>query len=316
MNRIIKKILIFSALSFVAYSPVSAYAYDFFVDSANNTAAEDGSETNPFSTIGEAVSAAANLSLNNPSIFIRKGTYQECTEIDEPLGLYGESKDNVIIDATGCSDGISIKDDAYIEKLTIKKGSEGIDIDSSAQATIKDVTVKEAKKIGIVIRKGSTKDSDKVVIENSTISDGGGKGIYILKRRVEIENNEIKGNKEEGIDIRAGVRGSIKNNSIEKNKESGIELILGSTKLKISGNSIKKNKASGVTNQFYKENKKVGDVTLSKNKIKDNSKYGLNCQTPSKGDPIKGYWQKSLTLLKNIFSGNNQRYSKVCNLED
>ena len=293
----------------------SASAYDLYVNASNTTGTEDGTEANPFNTIGEAVTAAAALS-GQPSIFIANGTYAEGVDIESPIKLLGASKNGVIIDASGQKMGISIDADSDIEKLTVKKGFYGIYVSENSSADINDVKIKESEDTGVQISKGSTRDSKKVTLKDSEISDSEGKGMYIQKRKIDIQNNEIKNNNEEGIDIRAGVRGTIKKNTITDNEEGGIEVILGSTKLKITSNKIRGNKASGINSQFYKENKKVGDVTVSKNKISNNDKYGLNCQAPSGGDPIKGYWQKSITLLKNIFSGNDKNYAGVCKFEE
>lgn len=305
--------VLIAGISMLAWS-ASASAYDLYVNASNTTGTEDGTETNPFNTIGEAVTAAATLS-GQPSIFIANGTYAEGVDIDSPIKLFGESRDGVIIDASGKKMGISIDADSDIEKLTVKKGRYGIYVSENSSADINDVKITESKDAGVQISKSSTGDSEKVTLKDSEISDSGGKGMYIQKRKVDIQNNEITNNDGEGIDIRAGVRGTIKKNAITDNEEGGIEVILGSTKLKIISNTIKGNKASGVNSQFYKENKKVGDVTVSKNKIRNNDKYGVNCQVPSGGVPIKDYWKKSLTLLKNIFSGNGKSYSDVCGLQ-
>jgi len=311
-NRAVSFLL--AGISMLAWS-ASAYAYDLYVNASNTTGTEDGTEANPFNTIGEAVTAAVALS-GQPSVFIKNGTYAERVNIESPLSLIGESEKGVIIDASGNDKGISVEADAYIQNLTVKKGYSSIYISEDAGAEIKDTTIKESEKNGIEIRKGSSGDSTKVTLKDSEISESGGKGMYIQKRKIDIQNNTITKNDEEGIDIRAGVRGNIKKNTITKNGESGIELVLGSTKLKITSNTIKNNDASGITNQFYKENKKNGDVSISKNKIRNNDSYGLNCQAPSGGDPIKGYWQKSVNLLKNIFSGNGKNYAGVCKFEE
>lgn len=306
--------VLIAGISMLAWS-ASASAYDLYVNASNTTGTEDGTETNPFNTIGEAVTAAATLS-GQPSIFIANGTYAEGVDIDSPIKLFGESRDGVIIDASGKKMGISIDADSDIEKLTVKKGRYGIYVSENSSADINDVKITESKDAGVQISKSSTGDSEKVTLKDSEISESGGKGMYIQKRKIDIQNNTITKNDEEGIDIRAGVRGTIKKNTITKNGESGIELVLGSTKLKITSNTIKNNDASGITNQFYKENKKKGEISIFKNKIRNNEKYGLNCQTPSGGDPIKGYWQKSVNLLKNIFSGNNKNYAGVCKFEE
>ncbi|EKE25793.1 MAG: hypothetical protein ACD_5C00032G0001 [uncultured bacterium] len=310
-----KKFLLTGAFMIGAFSLVSvseAYAYDLYVDKDSSSSTEDGTQGNPYKTISAAVlKAESNLS-GQRSIYISNGTYTESFEINEEMSLTGESKNLTIINGHGKSKTVDIEATSTISNLTIMEGYVGIYVNAGAGATIKKCKILKTEKMGVEIESSSTSDSEKVTISGSDISKGEGKGFYIKKRRILIEDNDIEDNEEEGIDIRSGVKGKIKKNTIAKNGESGIELIVGKSDLKITGNKIKSNSASGIANQFYKDSKKLGEVLIEKNKISKNDSYGVRCSAPSGGNVPKNYWIKSIDLVRNIFSGNDNIFAKRC----
>lgn len=310
-----KKFLLLSFLliSFFSFVQISkAATYDLYVNKNSASLTEDGTEENPFKTIGSAITAAKANSWDQRSIYISDGTYEEELVLDAPMSLTGQSKIGTIINGHGKKRTIEIKETSTINNLTVSEGHTGVFVDAGAGANIESCRVLKTEKMGIEIEKSSTSDSEKVTVIRSEIADGDGKGFYINKRRILIEDNKVENNDEEGIDIRAGVKGNIKKNTIAKNGESGIELILGGSGLKIKSNKIKSNSASGISNQFYKDSKKIGSVKLEKNTIKKNDNYGIQCATPSGGDAPKKYWTESIDLAKNVFSGNGTSYAKRC----
>ena len=313
MKNLLKKARFAAAAILFTALPANAFAYNLFVDKNNTSGLEDGSQASPFDTIGEAIAAAALLDENSRDIFIANGTYEEDVELVEKVSLTGESRGGVIITDSGTV--IKMAHSTKLKKLTVSGGTIGINIPKDSKATITDVAVKKAKKVGIQAEKGSTSDRYRVTVEDSKITDGKGKGFYILKGRVSLKNNEIEDNDEEGVDIRAGVKGTISKNTIASNGESGIELVLGKTSLKIQKNKIKNNDASGITNQFYKDDKKLGNVLISKNNVRSNDSYGINCATPSGGSPGSEYWKKSITLSGNLFFGNEKPIAGRCKIE-
>lgn len=311
-----KKLLLLLAIVFLNLAftwTASASTYDIYVDQNSTSSTEDGSQENPFKTISAAISEAEKKdSEDQRDIFISNGTYHEEIKINASMTLTGEDKKLTIIDGDGASNTIEIDETSEISNLTVQGGNVGIYVSEDAGAKIKSCKILEAKKIGIEIEKSSTSSSKEVEVTKCEIADGDGKGFYIKKRKVLIEDNEVIDNEEEGIDIRAGVKGKIKKNTISKNGESGIELIVGGSKLKITGNEIKSNSASGIANQFYKDSKKLGSIEIEKNKVQKNDNYGILCSTPSGGDPKSGYWTKSIDLIRNIFNRNGKTYATRC----
>ncbi|KKQ43715.1 MAG: hypothetical protein US63_C0046G0003 [Candidatus Moranbacteria bacterium GW2011_GWC2_37_8] len=310
-----KKTLLFSIFSAAIFSLAftsQAAAYDIYVNQASSSITEDGSQENPFKTISAAITSAATKPSDQRSIFISNGIYAEKLELNESTSLTGEDKSSTIINGNGNEHSIEINKTSSLFNLTVSEGYTGIYVAAGAGATIKSTKILNTEKMGIEIAKSSTSNFEKVTVSDCDISKGRGKGFYINKRRVLIENNDISDNEEEGVDIRARVKGSIKKNTITKNGESGIELVIGSSSLKITGNKIKSNSASGISHQFYKDSKKIGSITLAKNKIQKNDNYGVQCATPSGGDVPNNYWTKSIDLSKNIFSNNGSIFAKRC----
>ncbi|MFA5777773.1 MAG: right-handed parallel beta-helix repeat-containing protein [Parcubacteria group bacterium] len=285
-------------------SNAKASSYDYYVDSGYS-GNEEGTKSEPFNTISEAIEASGS----DDKIFIKKGDYDEKITIGKGRGLYGESESKVSL-----SGGIEMKDDSSINNLTVEGGYAAVSIDSDASAEINSCTIKKFGKIGIDALPGS----GRVVVKNSSIYGGDGKGMYIeLGRKIEISGNDIYSNGEEGIDVRAKVSGFIKNNSLHNNGESGIEIIIGSSDVLISGNNIKKNGASGIAAQFYQETKKTGELNIKSNTIIKNEKYGLDCALPSGGKPDSSYWSDSINLVENNLEDNGiKSINDFCNIID
>ncbi|EKD58406.1 MAG: hypothetical protein ACD_56C00136G0006 [uncultured bacterium] len=298
-------------LGFISLTAHAA-AYDIHVNQASTSGSEDGTEANPYQTISAAVSKAETMPDGQRNIFIANGTYNEELSLNASMSLTGEDKNYTIINGHGKNKTIEINETSDISNLTVAEGYVGIYVGENAGAKIKSCKILKTEKMGIEIENSSTSNSKKVTVTKSDVSKGEGKGFYIKKRRISIEDNTVEDNEEEGIDIRSGVKGSIKKNTIASNGESGIELVVGSSGLKITSNKIKKNSASGISNQFYKESKKVGDILISKNRIQKNDNYGVQCATPSGGNVPNNYWTKSIDLARNIFSGNSTPFAKRC----
>lgn len=299
-----------AAIVFLFLLPVtvSAADYNFYVDT-DHTGTEDGTITNPYNTIGEAIAAAALNASNARKIFVSAGTYNESVELGESVKLYGENKNTTIINGSGTANSyaVKMKNNTYIKNMAVTDNTYGILVDSKSKATIEKCNIYETSVIGIrAEREGGNKE---LTITDSKIHDNSGKGIYIQKKwKIKISGNEIYDNDEEGIDTRELVKGTISKNTIYDNGESGIELVVGKSKLKITNNTLKNNDASGIANQFYKETKKTGVILIADNKIRSNSHYGVTCKTPSGagGEKSSTYWKDSLTFSENVFSQNGK----------
>lgn len=284
---------------------LAASDYNIFVDISNNTGIEDGSENNPFNTIGEAIILAQNNEPENRKIYVANGEYLENIELTDGIEIFGENKSDTIIDGSDDNTTVKMNNKTSLENIKIYKGKIGISIEKNSKVEINQVKIQKTKKIGINLEESSKKRL--VTIKNCEIYEGDGKGIYIKKKNyAKIYDNEIYDNEEEGIDIRSSAKGSVRDNKIYKNGESGVEFIIERSKMDIDKNKIYKNSASGISFQAY-----VGGLSAysnnstEKNKISYNKKYGLECATPSNLKTNKSVsWSQSITPKNNTILNN------------
>ncbi|KKP57320.1 MAG: hypothetical protein UR51_C0020G0001, partial [Candidatus Moranbacteria bacterium GW2011_GWF1_34_10] len=208
----------------VFLSPVFVLASGVCYVDENVEDSGDGSSDEPYKKISKAVEEDCS------EIKLSKGTYKENVSLKKSVKLAGSSKDSVIIEGK-----ITMAHDSEVSKLTVISG--GIDVSDEADAHLENVKIKSSN-IGIMTTGGG-----KLVITDSIIS-GNRKGMYVqYGKTIKITDCKVYNNKEEGLDIRANVSGSINNNEIYDNGESGIEVILGKSELSILNNEIKKNKS-------------------------------------------------------------------------
>lgn len=313
-----RKILVISLfLSLSAGSKVLAEEYNIFVDKNNTSGIEDGTEANPFDTIGEALTLASANEPENRKIYVKNGEYLESIELPEEAEIYGESKNDTILNGDGYNATVTMQNRNKLKNIKVYKGKYGISIEKNSKVEISQVKIQKSEKIGINIEESSKKRL--VEIKDCEIYDSEGKGIYIKKSNyARIYDNEIYDNEEEGIDVRGSAKGSIKSNEIYKNGEGGIELIVERSKMDIDKNKIYKNSASGIALQAYKGGlSSVSDNGIEKNKISSNKHYGIKCDTPSNLKTAKPVlWSQSATLKNNTIEKNKQGlFSNICHFE-
>ncbi|MBT3356462.1 right-handed parallel beta-helix repeat-containing protein [bacterium] len=301
------KTIIVIGLFLLAPLFVDAKSYDFYVDESASSGG-DGSEDEPFREIEDAIEEA-NKESGSQEVYIEDGEYDGGFTIGKSIKLFGKDSDDVEISGT-----IYMNDDSSIENITVKGGRRGVSVAADADVEIEECVIRDFEKIGVDIAPGS----GKLVIINSEIKNGSGKGVYVQRgNKIEFIGNEIVENDEEGFDLRSKIKGVIKNNNIYKNGESGIEIIVGEANVIISGNTIKDNKASGIAAQFYEDMDEEGDINVTGNKITGNSSFGVNCKKTQGGTTKESYWRDSIELKGNSLSGNKSgSLYKLCYFKD
>lgn len=313
MNFEVKNIFFSIIFFLVIFSPsrfLRAESYDIYVNKSYSEDDSDGSSEKPYKTIEKALEHTDG---GSKKIYVRNGEYSGNLVIPEKVSLFGQDKNKTIIKAEGLGTDSTTraKGDNMFKNLSFSHGLVALTIEG--KATVESCVIKNAAKKGINL----SEDGASVTIKKSKITENG-KGIYVQKgRNIDIYDNEISKNDEEGIDIREKVSGSVDGNSIFSNGEGGIELIVGNSNLKITGNSIRKNKASGIANQFYSQASKTGKIIISKNTISRNKNYGILCNAPggSNGLSAESYWNDSLDLRDNNISSNGKKeISDSCEL--
>ncbi len=275
-----------------------------FVDGASQSSTEDGSEANPYKTIGSALAKAAVSPTSGRQIFIKKGTYPS-GDLDLPTytTLLGEDRNKVIIDFS--ADGkasLTMRKRSTIEKLTVKGGNYSVIVQKKAKVTIKNVKITKSKRIGIWVRSGKNRTVYSTTIKDSFIEDNDGKGLYIEQTYLYFYNNSVLNNQEEGLDLRSKVKGKIYDSTFEDNGEGGMELEIRGVKLDVRNNDFKSNEASGL--MLNNRTNKGGKVSFKNNKFEDNNHYGIRCGgTRSWSNQL---WKKTFSFKNNDINDNDK----------
>jgi len=215
------------------------YDSNIYVDAANTTGIEDGTQTHPFDTITEGIIAVPS----GKSVVVSAGTYNEQLIINKSITLYGASQANTFVTGSGLTENlISLEAD----NITIT----GFTIDGTNS-----------------IAKGIYFDNcASININNNIIQNNTSYGINYTNSNPIIEYNDIKDNDYSGIDVAAGGAGTIRDNSLLNNLY-GIRSCVDSSP-EITGNNINNNN----TGIYCRES---ATPTISYNTISNNSGYGI-----------------------------------------
>lgn len=281
--------------------------YDFYVDAASTQANEDGTESCPFKTITATLNHVRSEGLEGKNIYIKKGIYTEMVELTNDTDLIGEDRHETIINGEGKDKGIYFHStESRVRNLTVEKASVNLKVDKKSKVTVENCSIRESGEDGIEVDRSSYSKNYKFILKDSSVKDSGERGMYIFKRKFEITGSEISGNGGEGIDLHTSARGTIKDNEIKNNKESGIEMIMGGANVSIRGNNISRNDTQGVTIQVY--NSRQGKVKLTKNDIANNSGYGIRYARYDHGKlkmKFQDFIKKCVKRKSNSIGGNS-----------
>lgn len=269
-------------------SRVSAASYDYYVEAGENG---DGSEDDPFGSIKDAVDEIGDK--EGKKIYVKPGTYSAAFTLPKGTTLVGSDAKDVSI--TGL---VTLSNDTTVSKISIS-GAGGLLVLKNASVTLERIRIKGVVGTGLKSEAGKAR----IILRDSLI-EGNRKGAYLQAGTTfEASGLEVVKNREEGIDIRENVDGSITKSSFHDNEESGLEIVLGSAKFSISGNTFTSNGASGVAAQFYDGAKKLGNVSITGNTFTRND-WGIDCKAPQGNMDSKFYFLNSLTVENNTFKEN------------
>ncbi len=303
---------IFSAIIFILFFSPTAHSagYDFFVDKNSSQATEDGSEQYPWKTIGAALSHIQSENLKSKTVYVKNGTYPESLTVLNEAKLIGENESETVIDANGFSNAVNfVSTKSEIKSFTVKNAeATAVIVGKYSKVTIDNCDIKNAGKYGVDVKQSSATNKYKFTIKNSEISGSAAQGIYIAKRKISVSDNEIFDNKEEGIDLHPGDKGTVSGNNIHGNTESGIESILSGANLIFKNNHIKNNHTQGITVQIYSTSKK-GKVKIQRNTISGNHDYGIRYANYTRSigpKKFKIFADKYIKLSKNTVKDNGE----------
>lgn len=239
-----------------------------YVD-AKASGSENGSSTHPYKTIKEALKHTKN----NTEVHIAKGTYQENIEIPSGTKLFGSDKNDVILKGKNDDDPVvTMHNKTELNKVTVKKGGVGIEIDDNDKASIIECIIKENKKEGIKIKKASVNDQKKVSITDSIIKENGRNGIFSEKRRLVLENNDVINNYGDGVGIMPGSKAWIKGNKIKDNKGSGMRINIDGSEIWTKSNTYRDNDREGIEIDSFGG---TGRIDINKSKFWENKRWAI-----------------------------------------
>jgi parallel beta-helix repeat protein len=214
-------------------------------------------------------------------------------------GFYGECSPTipgVSVALLYCSHGLSLggKVKATIQGNTISKSRDGIYMEGSAKAIIRENSIRENAGNGIF-----TEDTAWAIIEGNTIlrNQVGIEIRYKGESEITIIENTISENAVQGIFIMSGsAQATIEGNTISRNGDVGI--LMWGSQVTIKGNTIEGNKSDGI---FMSGSAKVAIIDSI---IRNNTGWGIAVSL------MKCGYSEAIGRFTGevIFEGNNQIY--------
>jgi len=210
------------------------------------------------------------------TIFVHSGKYYENVVVNKSVYLFGENRENTIIDGTANSVVVNVTaDDVVLKEFTIRNGDDGIDVYESSNVTI----------------------------QNNLITDNlYGIRLYMSLYIIVFEN-DVTANKICGIFLQHSSSNTISRNNITADNYAGVWTQLSSNSNIISGNNIKANNIYGIRLESS------SNSSILENNIADNFYYGIsfgyssNCSIARNNITNNGYGASF-----NYFSNNNSIY--------
>lgn len=259
-------------------------AKNIYVDK-DNKGSEDGSKDHPYHTIDRALHHAKK----GNRVFVAKGTYKENITVPQDVTLVGgKSKGDVIIAGDNDAPTITMKNDSEVQKMIVKGGRHGIRVEEEAKAKIIHVTIKESRRDGIHIDKGSLAKRDEVYIEDTEIKGSTMAGIFSNRRSVVVIDTDINHNGD-GVDFTAGVKAWFKDARVNDNRGSGLKLTLDGANFWSRDLSVRRNGREGVEVNAYGGS---GNIGFKETVFIDNGRYAIARNVRGNGGEA---------ALKNIF---------------
>jgi parallel beta-helix repeat protein len=226
----------------------------------------------PDDSIQDAISSAES----GDTIFVHSGTYYENVVVNKSVYLFGENRENTIIDGIGNSVVVNVTaDDVVLEEFAIRNGDDGVDVYESSNVTIQN---------------------------NMITNNLFGIRLYLSSHNTVFENN-VTANQICGIFLQYSSSNIISGNNFTADNYAGIWIQLYSNSNIISGNNIKANNIYGIRLESSSKS------TILENNITNNFYYGISfgyssdCSIVGNNITNNGYGASF-----NYFSNNNSIY--------
>jgi hypothetical protein len=218
------------------------YDTNIYVDEANVSGIEDGTQTHPFDSITEGIEAVTS----GKSVMVVAGTYKEQLIINKGITLQGAGKESTIISGIEYAGGNLITvtaDDVTISGFTIDGGSKtdvGIYSDSSSSVEILGNLIQNHQDSGILYHRTSDDYPSGIYVYNNEICHNSLNGIKVTGAGSGIIEGNIIRNSDCGIKASNDASLEVKKNNIHNNCDSGI-FCRHNSSLLIWGNEITSN---------------------------------------------------------------------------
>lgn len=266
---------------------------NLYVDKDNH-GQEDGSKDHPYRTIDRALHHAKS----GTRVFVAGGRYKENIILPKDVKLVGgKNKDDVTIEGSNAKPTVTMRNNSEIQKVTIRGGRHGIRVEENAEAKIIRVTIKDSRRDGIHIDRGTLNKKDEVYIEKTEIKNSRMAGIFSEKRSVVILDADILRNGD-GIDFTGGVKAWLKDTRINENRGSGLKLVLDGATFWSRDLSVRRNGREGVEVNAYGA---AGSIGFRETALVDNGRYGIAKVVRGRGGETA---LKNITLNTVRFEGN------------
>jgi hypothetical protein len=296
-QRIIAATIVMLFLFALPVFSLSSHRNNIYVDDGA-TGSQNGSSSHPYKNINEALKHANSKT----DIHVANGSYKENFTIKKGVKIFGESQDGVVVTAKTDKYAVArMKDDTTINKVTLRGGKWGIEVNNDSKVSIVKCTIKYNDKDGIHIEEDS---SDRVSISDSEIRNNGRAGIYSKKRKLSLTDNKIIDNKTDGIDIEAGSDVYIEGSNISSNGGSGLKVRVDGSKIWTKNNTARDNGREGIEVIYAG---KDGRVDIKTSSYINNGRYGVaKIQTMPITAATNAAWARDLTFTgKNSIFGND-----------
>ncbi len=189
-----------------------------YVDDGNTAGPWDGTQTNPYQHIQDAINASAT------DIYVYDGVYENIT-ITGGITLTGENKETTIIDAGGTgpviyATGVNITITGFTIRNSGSNGMAGIQLNYATNCSIHSNIVENNGAHGITMA-----HSDGNTIDDNIIKSNVGKGIGLSVSDNNIVSNNIIQNNINGIRLDASSSGNTFTGNTVKENHYGIDIL-------------------------------------------------------------------------------------------
>jgi hypothetical protein len=211
------------------FGSIKTTSSTIFVDGSYSDGSSDGSESKPYTSIGEALGAAPE----GGQVAIAAGTYDEDLTISKKVTLQGRCAELVTIagqKSTTTSAALTVQADGVeISDVTVTGAGGGIR-SSGADATLRRVAVLDCEQKGVAVTGGSS-----LTLVDSLVSGNRSEGLYVDESEATVDRTVVRetradssGQTSYGIQVGGSSTTSaslvLRDSVVEDNRSAGIIL--------------------------------------------------------------------------------------------